>query len=70
MTPMGRRDIQVSDVQDNFFAIGRSNSPFANVTLQTKSLSLYISYVRKTTFNPEITKNLMFEKCDFCEKEL
>ena len=36
MTPMGRRDIQVSYVQDNFFAIGSCDPPFANVTLQLK----------------------------------
>ena len=23
---------------------------------------------QKSTFYPEITKNLMFEKCEFCEK--
>ena len=29
---------------------------------------LSITLGQKATFYPEITKNLMFEKCEFCEK--
>ena len=31
-------------------------------------VSLFITLGQKSTFYPEIAKNLMFEKCEFCEK--
>ena len=31
-------------------------------------LALLLTLGQKPTFNPEITKNLMFEKCELCEK--
>ena len=30
--------------------------------------TFWILLKQKSTFYPEITKNLMFEKCEFCEK--
>ena len=30
-------------------------------------MALYSTLRQKLTFYPEITKNLMFEKCEFCE---
>ena len=36
--------------------------------VQNCPFSLSISIAQKANFYPEITKNLMFEKCEFCEK--
>ena len=33
-----------------------------------KYLDKMITLGQKSTFYPEITKNLIFEKCEFCEK--
>ena len=35
---------------------------------QKLSSGLVCTLGQKSTFNPEITKNLMFEKCKLCEK--
>ena len=36
--------------------------------ISKKFLCFFFTLGQKSTFYPEITKNLMFEKCEFCEK--
>ena len=36
--------------------------------LTIEKVQLFFTLGQKPTFYPEIPKNLMFEKCEFCEK--
>ena len=49
-------------------ARGFQMSLTAQVWKTTSDVSYLCTLDQKLTFNPEITKNLMFEKCEFCEK--